>query len=1020
MSQETNMQALQKLLTALNNENTSVDSNVSHQNLNLAKRILSSSIGEIPSRSTSNPGPARRSSSSLVKKIERSYRKRAAAAVAASTDTSTNAILNVDIDADVENTMQQVRSLHNDLQNNYLDNEIVSDVLLLFSRLVGTGSNSTTTNASASRTRARAEFATASNVSHDPVGVSFPNEGSEEHHGAQLGEPTSSQPFHATDKHMKLALRNEELNLLRECIHSLQYINGELIAFYQEKDKTDWGNETHVYNPNAEAETSPSQAANLKAAEMMKTYNGIRIRPGLLPFELDAETRMQHKSSRLLSSGARDALRVCGEAGWLYSRIQNYISVVQTQTHKATNASGGVVPRALASALTQEINSYHTFLNMLEQQLPHPGQGMQCQLTLRTLMKMLRGPIGHLRTLALIVDGIQVDLNGGQLLADLYLHTMHGDTRHRDISTRILYAASLPWYDLLYDWTLGGMLTAAQQGEFFIVEDVFVSDANLWHGRYLLKEDQIPHVPGIGSRGGLISEQLAKEVLIVGKGLNFIRKCLHDSEWELDLRDILPRKVLDSMQVDTDADDNNKSSQLKEKLGFRFDASNDLSFDMCGRGGEIMVQTSLEKTVASAASQVHKHILSSLFEQHHLIEHLRGLKDILFLGQGDFICALMDSLHTEFESRESINEIYMISLMNIVHDCLRSTNAKFLPKYVTDRVQVRLISADASRNKFWIGDNKDLEREGWDIFTLDYVVDTPLTAVVHPDAMEKYYLMFDMLFRLKKLEWMINNTWRHSTTLNHSLQLIISKFGNVELGPSSAVNDLSRMKRLLRKFSMTRQCMLHFLTNLQSYLMFEVLESGWKELANNLKGAKTLDEVITSHDEYLDDILAKSLVGEASSSDDKGASNELPIQLRSVLSAAFRFCAVHDKIFSEGVETIQKATEKRRGAQKRSAEGDWGFEEFDADVEGLNFKNLANEKVLSEVESIAEEFDISLRNLLSMLNARINGNSVRDVDVSSPIARPAQTVESDRADASKNDSLRFLTFRLDFSAYYGL
>jgi gamma-tubulin complex component 3 len=273
---------------------------------------------------------------------------------------------------------------------------------------------------------------------------------------------------------------------------------------------------------------------------------------------------------------------------------------------------------------------------------------------------------------------------------------------------------------------------------------------------------------------------------------------------------------------------------------------------------------------------------------------------------------------------------------------------------------------------------------------------------------------------------MMNNTWRQSTTLNHALQFMITKFGTVALAPGSSLkseNTLSRMKRLLRKFAMTRQCMLHFLTNLQSYLMFEVLESGWKDLVQKLQGATTLDEVITSHDEYLNDILEKSLVGEALLEDAgvEGSGSELPKQLRLVLSAAFRFCKMHDNIFSEGVETIQKATEKRRGAQKRSAHGEWGFDQFDADVEGLNFYSLADEASLVEVESISEEFDMSLRTLLSMLNDRINGNSVRDVDVSSPsLMRPTQTQSSDQANASKNDALRFLTFRLDFSAFYGL
>ena len=1108
--------ALQTLVVSLNSKNN--DNDDDNDDLDLAKRILSSSIGNVTSfglTSTSTGGGAgvgvgvgvgvgdsNRKNAGLIKKIERSYRKRIAASASASES--------------VEDKMKQVRLLQKEMSDDGsgMDDEMVSNLLLLFSRLVGSGSGVGSSGIDI-RTRSRARMRTGMGIENASSSSATPRQtGGTRKLSSNNARPSSSSSASASasrtkismpsplpvplpvpgksehqfqsDKHVELALQNEELNLLRECIHSLQHIDGDLIKFYSNGNNSNSGGRnndsdgndndngdgekeryeeegTSVYNPNVQFEDYNDAHAKANANRTaMLSYNGTRVRPNLLPFNLDVETLVRHRSTRLLRSGAQDALRVCGEAGWLYSRIMIYISNVHGKhgdnlSNDNDNVGGGVVPRALASALMKELNSYHEFLATLEHQLPHNdtnngGTSKSCDLTLRKLMRTLRGPIAHLRTLALIVDGMNVNLNGGQLLTHLYLHTMHGDTRHKDISTRILYKASLPWYDLLYDWTMGGMLTQSnsnlqlqspsksqmhsqEQSEFFIVQDLSVDDANLWHGRYSLKEEQIPHVPEIGSRGlghggcGLLSEAMAKEILIVGKGLNFIRKCLHDSEWEFDLRGILPRKLHADGTGDTDMRmgtststlDNQKSSQMKVELGFHYDANSDSSFDMCGRNGEILTQTPIEKTVAIVSSQVHKHILSSLFEQHHLLEHLYGMKEVLFLGQGDFISALMDSLHAEFQSRDSINEIYFISLMNIVHDALRSTNAKFLPKFVTDRIQVRMLSTEDSRNRFWSGDIKESELEGWDIFTLDYAVDTPLTAIVHPKAMEKYYLVFNMLFRLKRVEWMMNNTWRQSTTLNHSLQLIISKFGNVELGPSSRENTLSRMKRLLRKFSMTRQCMLHFLTNLQSYLMFEVLESGWKDLVNKLKRATTLDEVITSHDEYLDEILSKSLVGEASFEDDEGNTGALPNQLRSVLTAAFHFCKMHDKIFSDGVETIQKATEKRRGAQKRSADGEWGFEEFDADVEGLNFKKLANEKILAEVESISEEFDISLRNLLSMLNDRINGNSVRDVDISSPsIARPSQTVKSDRTDANNNDSLRFLTFRLDFSAYYGL
>lgn len=1000
--------------------------------MRLAQRILSSSIGEL-SQQQQHQQSDRHTPPYLLKKIERSYKKRIKEASSSSRAATVRDTDDHKVDQShsqnqtkhVQNTMQQARALTTELMNDGIENQLLSDLLLLFSRLAASPSTSPFTQQTSSPGIHQ--------ISNQPSMIT----------AAIAAATSNARPATIISyRHEQLAIQNDESDILRECIHALQFIDGELLQFYKRlSSSSSQSDKRNVYNPS----TSTSMKMKTEMDSHMGQYDGIRIKPGLLSFELNSIQRFNHRSSNS-ASGGKDAIRICCEAGWLYNRIQTFRTEVQLH---------GVVPRALSCALSKEMDAYHSFLHQLQLQLQldHSNSkrkaesrkegehgyghgheyGHAKKLTLRKLLLLLRGPMGHLRTLGMVVDGMKRDVNGGQLLLCLYLHSMHGDQRHREIVERILYESSKPWYDLLYDWTLAGMLSdgGKKGGEFFIVEDTNVADANLWHGRYLLQEGQVPHVPGVGDRGGLLSERLAKDILIVGKGVNFIRRCLHDSEWEFDLRDLLPRSLWgdgSAMMVDTDKNgDGEVLRQIKLKLGFHYDANSDEAFDISGKSGEIITHTKLEKTVAVAASQVHRHILSSLFEHHHLLDHLRGLKEILFLGQGDFICALMDALHTEFESRDGIHEIYMISMMNIVHDALRTTNAKFLPEYVTKRVQIRLLSGESSADTFWTdGANKDGEKEGWDIFTLDYAIDAPLTAIVHPKAMEKYHLVFNLLFRLKKIEWMMNNTWRQSTTLTHALQFMITKFGTVALAPGSSLkseNTLSRMKRLLRKFAMTRQCMLHFLTNLQSYLMFEVLESGWKDLVQKLQGATTLDEVITSHDEYLNDILEKSLVGEALLEDAgvEGSGSELPKQLRLVLSAAFRFCKMHDNIFSEGVETIQKATEKRRGAQKRSAHGEWGFDQFDADVEGLNFYSLADEASLVEVESISEEFDMSLRTLLSMLNDRINGNSVRDVDVSSPsLMRPTQTQSSDQANASKNDALRFLTFRLDFSAFYGL
>ena len=45
--------------------------------------------------------------------------------------------------------------------------------------------------------------------------------------------------------------------------------------------------------------------------------------------------------------------------------------------------------------------------------------------------------------------------------------------------------------------------------------------------------------------------------------------------------------------------------------------------------------------------------------------------------------------------------------------------------------------------------------------------------------------------------------------------------------------------------------MVHFVTNLQHYIMFEVLQTSWTKLSRDLPGAVDLDAVVRAHEEYV-------------------------------------------------------------------------------------------------------------------------------------------------------------------------
>ena len=211
--------------------------------------------------------------------------------------------------------------------------------------------------------------------------------------------------------------------------------------------------------------------------------------------------------------------------------------------------------------------------------------------------------------------------------------------------------------------------------------------------------------------------------------------------------------------------------------------------------------------------------------------------------------------------------------------------------------------------------------------------------------------------------------------------------------------------------------MLHFVNNLQSYLMFEVLESGWKNLVQTMKEAKSLDEVVCSHNDYLDKILVKSLLGEAFPLGEGDDIHKLGMQLRLVLAVSYRFCKSHEEIFSEALRSIDKATAKRRNAESRTKASKWGFNDIDEDVGESNFYNLSGADKLEEIVTISDKFESSLYGLILLLNDKVNNEMPVDVASSTP-SRSTRGQGVDRVLASNNDALRFLTFRLDFSEYY--
>lgn len=747
-------------------------------------------------------------------------------------------------------------------------------------------------------------------------------------------------------------LLEEEGALLRECLYSLQGIDGERIRYYH-RDPSD------------------------NSLPDVTTYEGVRIRSSALSTQ-----NILYNSGRMLESrlgsGAMDALRICGEAGWLYSRVKSYIQDVQ---HDETK---GVVARAFAEALAEQLRDYHSLLTTYEAKLP--------DLTLRQLLVELRSPTSRLKILAMVTDGLR-QFRGGHLLSALHKHSLHGNTTHATLVQSILYKASRPWFEMLYMWSTQGVLSDPWN-EFFVVENTDVDDKHLWKEKYMINEDQVPT--------GILDQALVQPSFTVGKGINFIRRCLLDGQWTMQL------------QNGTSAGEETVRQPNYLDLGYSYKPYE-------GGNSENVV---LEKTLTRAAVLVHSHILRTLKEENNLMHHLFALKQFLLLGQGDFFSALMEGLHNEFSDETSINEIYKHSLLAIVEGALRSTNAKHMPQYIIDRLQVELLlgpedEADdpwnPQQNRSSDENNEEKpHRSVYDMFLLDYQVPDPIRAIVHSSALDRYKMVFALLFRLRKIEFTLNYTWRQSATLQHALQTAAQYIGIDQ----STSKGYGRATFLLRNISILRQSMTHLIVNLKSYLMFEVIEGGWRRLESAIDEATTLDEAIDAHDRYLDDHVRKSMLRDEERVD--YIQQHLANQVDVVLTITDDFCSLQERLFNEALRSADIAAEKRVEAESRLSKGQWGFGSDKDRAEQESFFGLANSAVLESVVRISEVYNDHALELLRALNDKVNGSTSEFAENDANVDNGAHTNELLNP-AYRDDDLdpqRFLIAQLDHNHFY--
>ncbi|XP_063223849.1 gamma-tubulin complex component 3 homolog isoform X2 [Bacillus rossius redtenbacheri] len=293
----------------------------------------------------------------------------------------------------------------------------------------------------------------------------------------------------------------------------------------------------------------------------------------------------------------------------------------------------------------------------------------------------------------------------------------------------------------------------------------------------------------------------------------------------------------------------------------------------------------LQFMMDSAYLDTSKRVLDVLIDQYKFLEHLQAMRRYLLLGQGDFIRYLMELLEPELN--KSASQLLPHNLMGIMESAIRATNAQFEDADILQRLDVILLHVTS-------------DDVGWDIFSLDYHVAGPIGTIFKQER-ESYLMLFSALWRTKRMEWVLSGMWKRQVT------------------SSKMVHKVPELVPLMKQMHLLISEMVHFVHQMQYYLLFEVLECSWDELIKQVHQAESLDDIILAHHVFLLNVKSGALLD----SEEAQRKKNLSTKLRAVYDLILQLQS-HEKSVQERMGQELEARLAREAEVSRAGQGQWG------------------------------------------------------------------------------------------------
>ena len=531
------------------------------------------------------------------------------------------------------------------------------------------------------------------------------------------------------------------------------------------------------------------------------------------------------------------------ELGWLYKKINSYLDFF-----KKEKASKSQFIQSFIYAVQKELDEYFKFISFCKKMNTSHKGGKK--LNLKKLFLWTLEPKEKLKWLAICCE-TTCNLKGAAIFSQIY--SLNNYLGCNSYLNNILNEVSKPFLTFVVNWIKYGELEDPYK-EFFVDIIDGINNDDIWNLKYQLIAKNVPN---------FMKREKTIKIFEVGKGIHFMRNFCDEKFNLSNLKEKLNNIIKDNNNNNNliNKKDNKKNSELdslndcNDFINYLFENSNE------EKSSYISLIDLINKNIDLIHALINEEIVKIILEKFKFKSNLESINKYLLLGQGDMMQTLIESLFDELD--KPANTILKHNLETYLNSAIKASNSDINDSENIKKLNLILLNASQG----------DI---GWDIFCLEYNVQSPLNVIFSSKLLKDYQKIFLFFWKIKRIEYgQTNYIWKKIKNLNIN---------------SNKIKKNSLLKKLIHASIRFNQEIVHFITNLHSYFSLEVLETQFKKLKLDLSEIADLNDLIKKHKIFVENIKKQCFL------DDENKA--IIIKISEIFDIIIKFKKVFDVLYS--------------------------------------------------------------------------------------------------------------------------